>query len=89
MLVPTARRDLHFEGVGPAFERPESQRTVRRLLAHCDWVVYGGRGPAQLSADSERWFAATYERVAVIPGPAGLDLWHRRTSGQLQDAIAH
>ncbi len=32
---------------------------------------------AQLSAASEAWFAANYERVAVVPGPAGLDLWRR------------
>ncbi|HUP85098.1 MAG TPA: hypothetical protein VM143_05460 [Acidimicrobiales bacterium] len=77
MLLPTSRPDLEFEGVGPAFEVPSSQVGMRRLLEHCDWVVYGGRGPAQLSAASEAWFQAAYERVAVVPGPAGLDLWHR------------
>jgi hypothetical protein len=78
MLLPTARRGEHFEGIGPAFVRPESQVAMRRLLARCDWVVYGGRGPAQLSAASEAWFTGAYERRAVVPGPAGLDLWERR-----------
>lgn len=78
MLLPTATADQEYESIGPAFERPASQRTIRRLLDRCNWVVYGGRGPAQLSDASERWFAARFERRAVVPGPAGLDLWERR-----------
>lgn len=77
MLLPTSSPDLDFEGIGPAFEVPSSQLAVRRLLEDCDWVIYGGRGPAQLSEVSEAWFEANYERAAVVPGPAGLDLWRR------------
>ena len=77
MLLPTSGPDREFEGVGPAFEVPSSQVEIRRLLESCDWVIYGGRGPAQLSEISEAWFESSYERVGAVPGPAGLDLWRR------------
>ncbi|HVF32646.1 MAG TPA: hypothetical protein VM933_06385, partial [Acidimicrobiales bacterium] len=77
MLLPTALRGDEFEGIGPAFEVPVAQVRVRRLLSGCDWVVYGGRGPAQLSAVEEAWFARAYVRRAPPPGRPGLDLWER------------
>ena len=78
MLLPAVDRGRRtFVSVGPAFEDPRSQVTIQRLLTHCDAVVYDGRGPAELSDESETWFAAHFTKVWTDPKGTGIDLWLR------------
>jgi hypothetical protein len=77
MLLPTTRTGASYESIGPAFETPPSQVEIRRLLDRCEWVVYGGRGPAQLSAKSEAWFQQHFTRRYPAASLPGIDVWQR------------
>jgi hypothetical protein len=78
MLLPTIDDPSDYESVSYAFEAPSSQQAMVRRLSSCEWVVAGGRGPAQLSKTSEAWFAAHFVRRYPAGATAGPDVWQRR-----------
>ncbi|RKH51545.1 glycosyltransferase family 39 protein [Corallococcus llansteffanensis] len=76
MLQDALLSGARFEDAAAAFAAPDSQRRMLALLERCDFALLGFRGEWQLSADSRRWFKATYTR-AVSPESPAVELWRR------------
>ena len=68
-LLAAAQTGARYPDTGAAFADSSSQAPVRPLLVGCDYLVLGGRGEWQLSAESRATAAAGH---APLPGPEGL-----------------
>lgn len=76
MLQDALASGARFENATAAFATPDSQRRMLALLERCDFALLGPRGQWQLSADSRRWFEATYTRD-VSPASPAIEVWRR------------
>ncbi|MFL5348976.1 MAG: glycosyltransferase family 39 protein [Hyalangium sp.] len=66
-----------FTQTQEVFRTEASQKTLRELLAKCDFVVVGWRGEMQLSDESKQWLHAHFVRRYPAVGEVGPDLWEQ------------
>ncbi len=78
MLLGAVKGGARFADASAAFQSPASQVQVRAVLESCRFVVFGGRGAAQLSAESKAWFDAQFVKRYPPEGEPGIDLFERR-----------
>jgi len=78
MLLEATAGGRRFVDAPHAFADSASQREIDVVLRRCDWIVLGGRGPAQLSPTSAAYLQAEFVRHFPPEGATGIDIWVRR-----------